>query len=125
MDENQISKIVLNSAIEVHRLLGPGLLESVYEKALAFELTQQGLLVQTQVPVTFKYKQLVFEDGFRADVIINQSVVLELKSVAAITDLHKKQLLTYIKLLDMKLGMLINFNVQLLKDGVIRIVNGL
>lgn len=121
---NEISGHILDSAIKVHRSLGPGLLESVYERALAHELKKRGLKVDVQIPVTFTYDDIVFDEGFRADLIVDDSVIVELKSVEALKDLHKKQLLTYLRLSGHKLGLLINFNEVLLKDGLTRVANG-
>ena len=122
---NNISGTILDSAIKVHRVLGPGLLESVYERALARELKIRGLSGQTQVPISFVYEGEHFDEGFRADLIVNDSVIVEIKSVEALKDIHKKQLLTYLKLSNRKIGLLINFNEPLLKDGFVRIVNRL
>lgn len=121
---NEISGHILDSAIKVHRSLGPGLLESVYERALAHELKKRGLKVDVQIPVTFTDDDIVFDEGFRADLIVDDSVIVELKSVDALKDLHKKQLLTYLRLSGHKLGLLINFNEVLLKDGLTRVANG-
>ena len=121
---NEISGHILDSAIKVHRSLGPGLLESVYERALAHELKKRGLKVDVQIPITFTYDDIVFDEGFRADLIVGDSVIVELKSVETLKDIHKKQLLTYLRLSGHKLGLLINFNEVLLKDGLTRIANG-
>ena len=125
LDEDKISAIVLESAIEVHKEMGPGLLESVYEEALCFELFSRGLTVRSQVrrPIYYKGEKLAKE--FIIDILINECVILELKSVEETLPVHKKQLLTFLKLSNIKLGMLINFNVPLLKHGVSRVVNGL
>jgi GxxExxY protein len=122
---NEISGVIVDSAIKVHRTLGPGLLESVYERALAHELKKRGLRVEIQVPVTFTYDDIVFDEGFRADLVVGDAVIVELKSVESLKDIHKKQLLTYLRLSGHKLGLLINFNEVLLKDGLVRIANGL
>ncbi len=124
MTENEIGKIVVNCAFEVHVELGPGLLESVYESALAFELKSHGLAVTRQQAIPIRYKSLEFERGFVADIVADSKVVLELKSVEVIRPVHKKQLLTYLRLSDMKLGYLINFGERLAKDGISRIANG-
>jgi len=124
MNENQISKIIIDSAIKIHRELGPGLFESVYEKVLAYELKRQGLEVKCQVPIQIKYCDMIFEEWFRADLIINDKVIIELKSIKKLESVHSKQLLTYLKLSDKKLGLLMNFNEELLKDGIKRIING-
>jgi len=125
MHENEISKIVLDLSIKIHKGLGPGLLESAYENILCYEIEKAGLSFQTQVEIPIQYDGKIFDKGFRADVIIEDKVLIELKSVKRLADIHKKQLLTYLRLADLKLGLLINYNEKLLKDGFIRIVNGL
>lgn len=125
MNENDIGTQILNSAIEVHRELGPGLLESVYQVVLARELELRGLSVQREVPVPIHYKNLRFEEGFRADLIVENLVLIELKSVERVTPAHKKQVQTYLKLTGLKLGYLLNFGEAVLKDGITRCVNGL
>jgi len=125
MHENEISKIVIDCSIKLHKALGPGLLESVYESALFFELNRSGLLAQTQVALPVYYENTKLEIGFRADIIVEKKVIIEIKSVETIAPIHKKQLLTYLRLLNLKLGLLINFNEVLLKDGITRIVNNL
>ena len=117
--------VVVDAAISVHRELGPGLLESVYEAVLADELTERGLQVVRQVVVPIFYRGKQIDDGYRADIVANGLVVLELKSIEAIKDVHKKQLLTYLKLGGMKLGYLLNFGESTMKKGIVRIVNGL
>lgn len=123
--ENEISAIILDSCIRVHRVLGPGLLESVYEEALAHELRKRGRTVERQVEIPIIYDSVTMNIGFRADMIVDKLVIIELKSIDSVQPVHKKQLLTYLKLTNLKLGLLINFNVNLMKDGIIRIVNGL
>lgn len=125
MTENQIGTAVVELAIEIHRELGPGLYENVYETVLAYELESHGLAVVRQVPVPIRYKHLEFQEGFKADMIVNDKVILELKSVETITKSHKKQLLTYLRLKGFKLGYLLNFGEALMKDGIYRIVNNL
>lgn len=125
MTENEIAKIVVDVAYRIHIELGPGLLESVYEIVLAQELKKSGLKIERQKPVSIEYMGIKFEEGFRADIIVENKVILELKSVEAISKLHKKQLLTYLRLADKRLGLLINFGAALFKDGIFRIVNGL
>ena len=125
MHENEISKIVLDLCVKIHRELGPGLFESVYENILGYELTKAGLDYQSQVEVSVKYDGKLFEKGFRADLIVARKVLIELKSVEKITDVHRKQVLTYLKLTGIKLGLLINFNEKLMKHGFSRIVNGM
>ncbi len=123
--ENKIGSAIVDAAIEVHRLLGPGLLESVYEVALSHELVLRGFPVATQVPIDVTYKGIRFEQGFRADLIVEKLVVIELKSVEQVSAAHRKQLQTYLRLTDLKLGFLLNFGAPLMKDGIVRAVNGL
>ena len=125
LTENQLSEKILGAAIEVHKELGPGLLESVYEAALFAELHDQGLRVQRQVPVEATYKGKRLEVGFRMDLLVEDKVILELKTVEKITDLHLAQVLTYLKLSENKLGIILNFNVKYLKNGIKRVVNNL
>jgi len=124
MNENEIGKIIVDSAIKVHRGLGPGLLETVYEVVLAYELGQCGLLVNRQVSIPITYNGMNFNEGFRADIIVENKVIIELKSVESISNVYKKQVLTYLKLTDYKLGYLLNFGEALMKDGLSRIING-
>ena len=125
MKENDISYIIRGAAFKVHSALGPGLLETVYENALAYEVQNQGLEAQTQVAVPVTYDEMEFEQGFRMDILVGRKVIVEVKSVEALMDVHYKQLLTYLKLSDKKLGLLINFNVASLKGAINRIVNNL
>jgi GxxExxY protein len=125
MTENEIAKIIVDAAYQIHVRLGPGLLESVYETVLAYEVKKRGLNVVRQVPVPVIYDDLEFEEGFRADLIVEGRVIIELKSVESIQPVHKKQLLTYLRLTDRRLGLLINFGDTLIKDGISRIANGL
>ena len=125
MDENTIGTLLIEAAIEVHRELGPGLLESVYETALAYELKQRHLKVTQQTAIPLNYKGISFNEGFRADLIIEDKVIVELKSVEKITLAHKKQTQTYLRLTDKKLGYLLNFGGELMKTGITRCVNGL
>jgi len=125
MIENQIGKEVVDAAVKVHSALGPGLLESVYEVVLAKELERRGLSVARQVPVPIEYEYMKFEEGFRADLIVEGTVILELKSVEQLSKVHHKQLFTYLKLKQLKLGYLLNFGAALMKEGIKRIVNGL
>lgn len=125
MKENAIGTTIIGAAIAVHQELGPGLLESVYEVALAHELGQRGLQVDRQVPVAITYRGVQFEEGFRLDLKVNSRVIVEIKSVEKLTNSHKKQLLTYLRLTGMKLGYLLNFSEWRMKDGVIRTGNGL
>jgi GxxExxY protein len=125
MTENEIGTIVIESAIAVHRELGPGLLETVYEVVLARELQDRGLNVERQVPVAIQYKDIRFDEGFRADIIVDSKVILELKSVEHVSAAHKKQVQTYLRLTGCKLGYLLNFGEALMKAGITRCVNGL
>ncbi len=125
MTENEIETLVVESAIAVHRELGPGLLESVYEAALAHELEARGLRVRRQVPVPITYRGLHFEEGFRADIFVEDKAILELKSAEKASPAHKKQIQTYLRLTGCKLGYLLNFGEALMKDGLTRAVNGL
>jgi GxxExxY protein len=125
MTENEIGKVIVDAALAVHRELGPGLLESVYEVALAYELEQRGLLVKRQLPISIHYKQMTFDDAFRADIVIDDKVIIELKSVEQVSEAHKKQLLTYLRLTGCKLGFLLNFGEALMKRGITRTVNGI
>ncbi len=125
MEENEIGSIVMAAALALHRELGPGLLESVYEVVLAHLLRERGLRVERQIPISITYRDLVFEEAFRADLIVERKLLIEIKCVELLTYAHKKQLLTYLRLTQRKLGYLINFNAPLLKSGVVRIVNRL
>jgi GxxExxY protein len=125
MIENEIGTIVVESAIAVHRELGPGLLETVYEVTLTHELLKRGLAVERQLPMPIVYKGIKFDEGFRADIIIDGRVILELKSVERVTAAHKKQVQTYLRLTGCKLGYLLNFGEALMKEGITRCVNGL
>ena len=125
MTENEISKEIVDATIHVHRTLGPGLLESVYEMVLEHELTKRGLRVDRQVKIPIEYDGLQFDEGFRADMIVDGKVVLELKSVETLTSSHRKQIQTYLRLTGLKLGLLLNFGAALMKDGIVRAVNGL
>jgi GxxExxY protein len=124
MKEDDIGTLVIKTAISIHKQLGPGLLEAVYEAILAQELRNQGLKVECQVPVPIKYGDLKFEEGFRADLVIENMVILELKSVETTNNAHKKQLLTYLRLTGMKVGYLLNFGEELMKTGITRTING-
>ena len=125
MTENEIAKIIVDAAFHVHKRLGPGLLESVYEVVLAHELTKRGLKVNRQVPVAIVYDDIKFDEGFRADLIVEEKIIVELKSVEKVIPVHKKQLLTYLRLADKRLGLLINFGSELIRDGVSRVANNL
>ena len=123
--ENETAKQIVDAALHIHMALGPGLLESVYETALFYELKKRGLKLQRQVPVTFVYDGQRYDEGFRIDLLVADCVIVELKSVEEAHPVHKKQLLTYLRLSGKRLGLLINFNTALLKEGITRIVNGL
>jgi GxxExxY protein len=124
MTENEIGEIVVDCAVKLHMRLGPGLLESVYETVLCYELQKRGLSVQRQVPISITYDNMLFTEGFRADLIVDGKVILELKSVEHVTKAHKKQLLTYLRLSGRKVGYLLNFGEALMKDGISRIISG-
>ncbi len=125
MTENEIGTIIVDAAVVLHRELGPGLLESVYEVVLAYELGQRGLSVKRQVPTPIHYKQMTFEEAFRTDLVVEDKVIIELKSVEQVSQAHKKQLLTYLRLTGCKLGFLLNFGEALMKRGITRTVNGI
>ena len=125
MTENEIGTIVVDAAVAVHRELGPGLLETVYEVILARELQDRGLKVSRQVPVAILYKGIKFDEGFRADIIVGDKVILELKSIEKVIPAHKKQVQTYLRLTGCKLGYLLNFGEELMKNGITRCVYGL
>ena len=124
MNENEIGTMVVDCAVQLHRDLGPGLLETLYEVTLARKLEKRGLSVQRQAPVPIVYEGQQFEEGFRADLIIDKKVNVELKSVEMIHPAHKKQLLTYLRLTGLKLGYLLNFGAALMKDGITRTIHG-
>ena len=125
MTENEIATIVVDSAYRVHSKTGPGLLETVYEVSLAHELRKRGLRVERQVPVAIRYDEITFDKGFRADLIIEGKFIVELKSVEVLPPVAAKQLLTYLRLTNCRLGLLINFGESLIKNGIKRVVNGL
>ncbi len=125
MTENEIAKKIMDAAFDIHRNLGPGLLETVYEIILAKKLTEMGLGVERQVSVPIRFEGFTFDEGFRADLIVGEKVIVELKSVEKMQPVHAKQLLTYLRLTGLRLGLLINFGESLLKHGLKRVVNGL
>lgn len=125
MDENAIGAEIIDAAIKVHQALGPGLLEHVYEIVLARELEKRGFSVSRQEPIPIHYEDEHFDEGFRADLIVEEKVIVELKSIEELHKVHKKQLLSHLRLTDKKLGFLLNFGAPLMKEGIIRIVNGL
>lgn len=121
---NQLAEVVLGAAIEVHRHLGPGLMESAYETCLCHELRERGLRFERQVALPVQYKGLILDAGYRIDILVEGCLVIEIKAVEQVTDLHKAQLLTYLRLRDSWLGLLLNFNVPMMKDGIHRMANG-
>ncbi|MEJ2471980.1 MAG: GxxExxY protein [Desulfuromonadales bacterium] len=123
MDSNELTSNIIGAAIQVHRELGPGLLESVYEKCLTVEFIERKINFKRQEPIGIQYKQEIISSGLRLDLIVEDSVIIELKSVDKILPIHKAQLLSYLKLSRKKLGLLINFNVEILKDGIVRLAN--
>ncbi|QDU23518.1 GxxExxY protein [Urbifossiella limnaea] len=125
MTENELAKIVVDACYQIHVRLGPGLLESVYARILEHELAKRGLQVRREVPIPFRYDDIEFDEGFRADLVVDDKLILELKSVESTAPVHKKQLLTYLKITGLKLGLLINFGAPLIKDGLFRLANGL
>lgn len=125
MHENDISYKIIGAAIEIHKTIGPGLLESAYENALAFDLKELGFKVRQQVPMPFIYKDIKQDVGYRVDLLVNDKVILEIKAVESLIPVHYAQLLTYLKLSGIKLGLLINFNSKFLKDNIHRVVNNL
>ena len=125
MTENEIAKIIVNTCYKIHVKLGPGLLESVYEEILYYELRKLGLFVERQKPLSVIWDDLKMDIGFRADLIVENKVIVELKSIETVARVHPKILLTYLRITDKKLGLLINFGESLIKDGITRIVNNL
>ncbi len=124
MSENDISKIVFESALKIHRILGPGLLESAYEECMFYELKKYNLKVEKQKQLPLVYEEVKLDAGYRIDIIVEDKFIVEIKSVESLNDVHLAQLLTYLRLSNCKLGLLINFNVDLLKNGVKRVING-
>lgn len=125
MTENDLAKRIVNAAYRIHTTLGPGLLESVYETTLTYELEKIGIKVLRQQALPVIYETIRMDIGFRADLIVGDKVIVEIKSVEAISPVHRKQLLTYLRLTNKRLGLLINFNVEVIRDGITRVVNGL
>lgn len=125
MGENAIAAAIVDACFKIHSSIGPGLLESVYETVLERELQTRGLGVDRQSAIPIVYEGMHFDEGFRADLIIEHKVIVELKSIEKVAPVHKKQLLTYLRLADKKLGLLVNFGESLIKDGITRVVNGL
>ncbi|CAM3990490.1 GxxExxY protein [Flavobacterium antarcticum] len=125
MTENELSKIIVDICYKIHTKLGPGLLESVYEAILYYELNKLGLRVEKQKALPVHWDEIILEIGFRADLVVEDKVLIEIKSVAELTNVHPKQVLTYLKITDIKLALLINFNESYIKDGIKRVVNNL
>jgi GxxExxY protein len=125
MTENEIAKIAVDAAYKIHKHFGPGLHESVYEACLLYELRKRGLKAERQVAVGLRYETITFDEAFRADIIVEGKVILEIKAVEEIRRIHKKQLLTYLRLTDTRLGLVINFDSEYIRDGLARVVNGL
>ena len=124
MTENEIAHRIVGLALEVHKALGPGLLESAYKECLAFKIRQAGLLIEKEKPMPLVFEEVKLDCGYRIDILVENKVVIEVKSVEALNDVHLAQTLTYMKLGDYRLGLLINFNVALLKQGIKRVING-
>jgi len=125
MRENELSREIVDSPFKIHMAMGPGLLESVYQNVLEYELVRRGLPITAQVPIPVRYGEILLKRGFIADIVVEELVIIELKSVEEVSPLHKKQLQTYLKLTGMRLGLLINFNVVLIKNGIFRVANGM
>jgi GxxExxY protein len=125
MTENELSKIIVDVSYKIHTRLGPGLLESVYEAILYHELTKKGLKLERQKPIPVVWEDIYLDIGFRSDLIVENKIIIEIKSVEQISNVHLKQLLTYLRVTDLKLGLLINFNEALIKNGIKRVANGL
>jgi GxxExxY protein len=125
MNENEISKIIVEEAVYIHKSIGPGMLESVYVHCISYRLQQRGLNVKREVPVPLIFEEVKLECGYRADLVIENKVVIEAKSIDAIASIHMAQTLTYLRFLNLKLGLLLNFNSVLMKDGIKRVVNNL
>src|SRR5215203_3913389 len=123
MNENELSSIIIGEAIKVHQSLGPGLLESVYEECLSYKLIKTGLVIEKQKPIPLVFEEIKLECGFRCDILVHGKLIIEVKAVDALNDIHLAQVLTYLNLTTTKLGLLMNFNVLKLKDGIKRVVN--
>jgi len=124
MHENELTNKIIGSCIEVHKALGPGLLESAYKASLAYKLVKEGLYVETEKPMPLVFEEVKLECGYRMDLLVERKLVIEVKSVEALNDVHLAQVLTYLKLGNYRLGLLINFNIALLKTGIRRVING-
>jgi len=125
MNENDLSAVIVDCCLKIHNKLGPGLLESVYEEILCYELLESDLSFTRQTVIPVYYNELILDQGFRADIIVEQKIIIEIKSIEQVAPVHKKQLLTYLKLTGLKLGLLVNFNEVLIRDGITRIVHNL
>lgn len=125
MEENQIAKIVFDAGLKVHKILGPGLLESAYEECLFYELKKQNLLVAKQVGLPLIYEDVKLDIGYRIDILVENKLIIEVKSVDSLSEIHLAQILTFLKLSNIKLGLLINFNTVFFKDGIRRVINGI
>lgn len=125
MTENEVASVIVRSALEVHKALGPGLLEGAYKECLAFKLVESGLIVEKEKSMPLVFEGVKLECGYRMDLLVERKVVVEIKSVEALNDVHLAQVLTYLKLGNFKLGLLINFNVALIKSGIRRVINGI
>jgi len=125
MNENDLSAVIVDCCLKIHKKLGPGLLESVYEEILCYELLESDLSFTRQTVIPVYYNELILDQGFRADIIVEQKIIIEIKSIEQVAPVHKKQLLTYLKLTGLKLGLLVNFNEVLIRDGITRIVHNL
>jgi GxxExxY protein len=123
MTENELSNIIIGEAIKVHSQLGPGLLESVYDECLSYKLIKSGIYIEKQKPIPLIFEEVRMECGFRCDILVERKLIIEIKSCEALNDIHLAQVLTYLKLSGVKLGLLMNFNVLKLKDGIRRVVN--
>ena len=125
MTENEIAKIIVDAAYKIHVQYGPGLLESAYQALMVYELRKRGLIVEDEKPIPLHHEGVVIDVAYRADLIVEDKVIVELKSVEEVAKVHKKQLKTYLKLADKRLGLLINFGAELIKDGIFRVANGM
>ena len=124
MTENELARLAIDCGLKIHRKLGPGLLESVYEECLVYELIKKGLKVERQVPLPLIYEEITFSTSYRLDILVEDKLIIELKSVENFNSLHTAQILTYLKLADLPLGLLLNFNTELFKYGIKRVING-
>ena len=125
MTENELATIVVDTSLDIHRQLGPGLLESAYESILAYELGKKGLMIERQVPVPLIWDEMVVSESYRIDILVEKKLIVELKSVEKLIPVHKKQVITYLKVSGLRLGLLINFGAAFIKEGIVRLVNDL